>query len=819
MSGALDNFLKKINFTNLEAFKDTEVTKVVVHKLDSTWTIYIKNVRPIDVATISELKNISKKGFDNVKKIDIEVENENFTDADILSYIKYYLEALSTKSPALRSLKGSNISVKNSTITIEVMNSVEQNLIVTKKDKILSWFDKMGLKNIEIETTINEIKREKVKDEIKNLKASVEASIKTPSIAYAEKKSAPVLEIKGEALFGVPFDESKIVPIKAITDEKRGVSICAYITEIRAIESRRSDYKIFTIKVSDGETPFTCKLFTTDPNVYQLLLKNLKEGSWYKWRGSVQNDSFLHTLVLTIRSIMECDEKMMSKDPVSKPKESIEPIEDYGFIPEYIPEDDPNMVYDDAAFFAFDDDVPMPEYDFVGIEESLPNTLEPSVPKEPVKKEHPKPVPYVETTDDDGNSILLGENIKGLTLEMRNVVAPINSCIFECKIFDIEFFESSKNNFKIITLKLTDKTDSYLAKIFTKDSTEYRRLSKVLKKNSWIKIEGQIKYDEYAKDLVMTARSIISIPSREPKLKDDAEVKRVELHSHTMMSQMDGVLDVEKYLDALHDAGYRAVAITDHDGAQSYPDAFHKVNAFNKKVENESDKFKVIYGTELTMIEDSVDIVTRPIDAPSIDATYCVFDFETTGFNAGGKDTIIEIGAVLIKNGEIIDKFDELVNPGHPLSNNTTEVTGITDEMLKDKDNEENAIKRFIEFFKDYPMVAHNAKFDVSFLEMAYKKYNLGEFTNCVIDTLELSRTLDNAFARHSLSALIKRYNIEWDEEHHHRADYDAEGTAKVLDKMIKKMYNQNIENIKDFNSLVSKDEIYKYGRAYHVNI
>ena len=434
---------------------------------------------------------------------------------------------------------------------------------------------------------------------------------------------------------------------------------------------------------------------------------------------------------------------------------------------------------------------------------------------EPIKE--PKKV--LETSSDTDDKILMGSSINGITMEMRNVVAPINSCIFECKIFDVDLFESSKNNFKIITLKITDKTDSYLAKIFTKDTEEYKTLIKNFKKGKWIKVEGQIKYDEYAKDLVMNIRNAIEIPSKDTVLEDDAETKRVELHSHTMMSQMDGVLDVNKYLDELKRMGYKAVAITDHNGAQSYPDAFHKVCAFNKGVEDPKDRFKVIYGTELTMIEDSVSIVTRPLDMPSLDATYCVFDLETTGFNAGGGDTIIEIGAVLIKNGEIIERFDELIDPGRPLPKRITEVTSITDAMLKGKDNEENAIKRFVEFAKDYPMVAHNAKFDVSFIEMAYQKYGLGEFTNCVIDTLELSRALDNGFAKHSLSAIVKRYNVEWDETQHHRGDYDAEGTAQVLDKMIKKMYNQNIENIKDFNSLVSSDEIYKYGRSFHVNI
>ena len=139
--------------------------------------------------------------------------------------------------------------------------------------------------------------------------------------------------------------------------------------------------------------------------------------------------------------------------------------------------------------------------------------------------------------------------------------------------------------------------------------------------------------------------------------------------------------------------------------------------------------------------------------------------------------------------------------------------------MLEGKDNEENAVRRFIEWFGDCPMVAHNAKFDVSFLEMAYRKYNFGTFTNPVIDTLELSRTLDNTYARHSLSALVKRYEVPWDENAHHRGDYDAEGTALVFYKMLKKLSNRNIDIMTDLDKLVSKEEIHKYGRAHHINL
>ena len=176
--------------------------------------------------------------------------------------------------------------------------------------------------------------------------------------------------------------------------------------------------------------------------------------------------------------------------------------------------------------------------------------------------------------------------------------------------------------------------------------------------------------------------------------------------------------------------------------------------------------------------------------------TYIVFDLETTGLSANEGDSIIEIGAVKIQNGKIIDRFDELIDPGKLLDKKITEITCITDEMLKGKPNEKDTVIKFMEWCGNYPMVAHNARFDLSFMEMAYLKYDLGKLKNTVIDTLELSRALDQGFARHSLSALVKRYNVPWDEDAHHRADYDAEGTALVFAKMIKKMDNQHIEKI-----------------------
>ena len=410
--------------------------------------------------------------------------------------------------------------------------------------------------------------------------------------------------------------------------------------------------------------------------------------------------------------------------------------------------------------------------------------------------------------------------------KLKDILYEVDNINISGQIFGIDYFEA-KSGYKIITIKLTDNTDSIYVKTFTKDDREYQLLQDLLKQGSWYNFYGKVVMDRYANELVFNTRykdiEKIESPKTE-EVVDNAEVKRVELHAHTMMSQMDGItrVDLGKHTCELVSnaikMGYRGVAITDHNGCQAFPIAYGLITDYNKKVEDESKKFKGLYGTELTLVDDTVNIVVRPKDYLLEHTTFVVFDTETTGFNAANGDQMIEIGAVKICDGVITDRFDELIDPGRPLPKKITELTCITDEMLKGKDSEENVSKRFLEWIGDLPMVAHNAKFDISFIEMAMKKYNLGEFTNTVIDTLELSRTLDQGFSRHSLSALVKRYNVEWDEDAHHRADYDAEGTAYVFHKMIQKLMDQNYNTVEDLERLIPKDEIHKFGNTYHFN-
>ena len=417
-----------------------------------------------------------------------------------------------------------------------------------------------------------------------------------------------------------------------------------------------------------------------------------------------------------------------------------------------------------------------------------------------------------------------GNPINGEISQIKNLMTNEDKVVLVAKVFGLDS-KSTQSGWYIISLKLTDYTDSIISNIFTKKEEEYNYLLSQIKKGKWYKFKGNVKYNTRSNDYEFGINDIETYDKKENNvIVDDAPVKRVELHAHTMMSQMDGVVKLDlsahtcELISKTIDMGYKAVAITDHNGCQAFPICYNLIKSYNKKQDDPNKKFKGLYGTELTLVEDMVNIVVRPIHEPLLESTYVVFDTETTGFNAGAGDQMIEIGAVKIKDGQIIDRFDEFINPNRPLPKKITELTQITDDMLKDADDEKEVTKRFLNWAGDLPMVAHNAKFDISFIEMSMKKYGLGEFKNTVIDTLELSRTLDRGYSRHSLSALVKRYNVDFDEDAHHRADYDAEGTALVFNKMIKKLSSQNYDYIDELEKLISKEDIYKFGRTYHFN-
>ncbi|HOO67939.1 MAG TPA: PolC-type DNA polymerase III [Bacilli bacterium] len=422
----------------------------------------------------------------------------------------------------------------------------------------------------------------------------------------------------------------------------------------------------------------------------------------------------------------------------------------------------------------------------------------------------------VEIKKEESN-VLYGTDFKNKTnYEIKNITFEDNNVVVECFIFGVDLFESSRSNFKILTLKISDYTDSIYCKVFSKDPLEFADLTSKLKPGMWVKILGYAKNDQYSKDLVLNARSIISIPSKDESITDDAEEKRVELHAHTFMSQMDGVVSASDLVNRAYKYGMPAIAITDKNSVQAFPETANTIKGINK---NNDRKIKPIYGVELSVVDDEIDVVYGDSDELIKGTTYVVFDTETTGFNATSGDTLIEIGAVKIKDGKIIDRFDELINPGRDIPPSITSFTHITNKMVKDARNEEEVTKTFKEWIEDLPVVAHNAKFDRSFMISAYSKYNLGTFDNVTIDTLQLSRILNPEERRHNLSIVTKRYEVTFDEESHHRADYDAEATALVFDKMLNRLSARGIKKINDLKTLMKMEDIFKFGNMYHITL
>ncbi len=410
--------------------------------------------------------------------------------------------------------------------------------------------------------------------------------------------------------------------------------------------------------------------------------------------------------------------------------------------------------------------------------------------------------------DDNPNCIYGTSNRKKLDelTKLKNITYEMDNVNIEVNVFGI--MPSTKKGINSFSLKVTDYSTSMLVRAYFNSEEEYENTLKVIKPGMWLKINGYVKNNTYYNDLIINARYIEIIEKEESVTLDEAEEKRVELHTHTLMSQMDGVVSVKDLIKRALLWKHKAIAITDHNAIQTFPEAFHH-----------KDEIKILYGVELSMVDDAIDLTFREDSSEILQNTYVVFDLETTGFNAGGKDKIIEIGAVKLKDGKIIERYDKFINPGFSIPERITEITSITNEMVKDADDEETVVKDFMSWVKDLPMVAHNAKFDKSFIEMAYKKYSLGEYKNPVLDTLQISRVLDPDASRHSLSALVKRYEVPWDEDAHHRADYDAEGTALIFAKMLDRLSSKHIKTMNQINELVSKEEILKIGNLYHINL
>lgn len=400
--------------------------------------------------------------------------------------------------------------------------------------------------------------------------------------------------------------------------------------------------------------------------------------------------------------------------------------------------------------------------------------------------------------------ILLGKDISGSPAKIIDTKIVGETVIVEGSIYNIEPREIKGEKY-IVSFDITDLSDSTTVKFFVKKSVFDQELSDKIKKGKYLRVQGDVQFDKYTKEIDIMAKNIVQAEAPAPRM-DTAAEKRVELHLHTQMSSMDGVTPVKKYIERAIAWGHKAIAITDHGVVQAFPDA---MNAIGKA------DLKVIYGVEAYLIDDLGSVVTMP-RGQSLQDTFVVFDIETTGLSRE-TDGITEIGAVKVRGGEIIDRFSTFVNPEKSISAEITKLTGITNEMVADAPPIREILPDFLAFCGDAVLVAHNAGFDTGFIRVNAERKCGIEVKNTVLDTLELSRSLLPHLQKHKLNILCEHLGISL--EGHHRAVNDAEATAELFLRFVEMLAEKEIYNVDAINIFASQTVNYKKLRAYHAII
>ncbi|CUN70090.1 PolC-type DNA polymerase III [Clostridium disporicum] len=432
-------------------------------------------------------------------------------------------------------------------------------------------------------------------------------------------------------------------------------------------------------------------------------------------------------------------------------------------------------------------------------------SVAPQVTKPASKPAEKKPYEKKENTykrEAKAENAIYGRNISIEATAIRDINETSGYVAVLGEVFKVETMETKTGKI-ILTFYITDFTGSIIVKCFLKPQEKEEVLDNI-KKGLYCKVRGEAVYDSYAREVVLMGRDILKMKKIERM--DGAEEKRVELHCHTTMSAMDGVTPVSKIIERAAKWGHSAVAITDHGVVQAFPDA----QSAAKK-----NKIKVLYGVEGYLVDDGVPLALNE-KGQSLDDTYVVFDLETTGFSPKN-DSIIEIGAVKIKSGVIIDNFSEFVNPRRAIPYKITELTGITEDMVRDAQSIHDVLPRFIDFIGDSVVVAHNASFDCSFIAKNCNDMGL-EFSPTVVDTVQVCRFLYPELKSVKLNIVAKYLGVKL--ESHHRAVDDAKATADILVECIKKIKEElEVETLTELNKVFLDKVDIKKLPTYHIII
>ena len=397
-------------------------------------------------------------------------------------------------------------------------------------------------------------------------------------------------------------------------------------------------------------------------------------------------------------------------------------------------------------------------------------------------------------------------NIKADLIKIADISVDTDRvCLDGDRIGDIESRELKSGKF-LIAFKVYDGSSTMVCKSFVA-AEQAKKVEGRLKAAKGVKIEGNAKYDPFAKEIGVIANVIIETPGRKKeKRMDNSETKRVELHMHTQMSQMDGVSACADLLKRAVSWGWKSIAITDHGVVQAFPDAH--------KFLGKGDDIKVIYGVEAYLVPDKDNCVAFPNDQ-DLDTEYCVLDIETTGLSFR-TEKITEFGIMKYKNGEVIDSFECFVNPEKPIPEEVVNITHITDEMVSGAETIDKVMPKVLEFIGDSVLVAHNADFDIGFIKYNCKQLGL-ELNNTYIDTLRLAKELFPDYKKYKLGLIADNLGIKV--EVAHRALDDVDTLVKVFKVMLKMLEEKGVTKLEDINNLESDKLDFKKLPSYHAII
>lgn len=413
----------------------------------------------------------------------------------------------------------------------------------------------------------------------------------------------------------------------------------------------------------------------------------------------------------------------------------------------------------------------------------------------------------------DNPDVLYGRDFEDEALPLETVQTEMGEVCIRGQIMSLEKREI-RNEKTIIIFSITDFTDSITVKMFARND-QVEEITEGVKEKAFVKLKGITTIDRFDSELTIgSVVGIKKIASFGTVRSDNYPQKRVELHCHTKMSDMDGVSDAKSIIKRAYEWGHKAIAITDHGVVQAFPEANHCFDAWGGVVPQDSD-FKVIYGVEAYLVDDLKGIVQKS-QGQSLDAPYVVFDIETTGFSAM-KDKIIEIGAVKVVNGNITERFSEFVNPEIPIPFHIEQLTSINDSMVAEAPTIDVILPRFEEFCRGCVMVAHNAEFDMSFIKKNYEDLGI-EREDTIVDTVGMARFLLPQLNRFKLDTVAKAVGVSL--EHHHRAVDDAACTAEIFVKFLQMCRERDIFNLDELNEkgAVSVNSIQKMP-TYHAII